>query len=290
GRIARYAWGNDYHDLVRAKLNKLAEYLVAAAPGAIARGVVDTAPLLEREYAQLAGLGWIGKNTLLLNRSEGSWFFLAALLTDQSLDYDEPHAADHCGSCRACLDACPTDAFVRPYVHDARRCVSYLTIEHRTAIPEALRGGIGNWVLGCDICQDVCPWNRKSPATDEPALAPNEQSNPIELAELFALDDRAFRQRFGGTPLWRPKRRGILRNAAIVLGNQRDPNAVPALIRGLADPEPLVRGACAWALGRFNSTMASTALERRRPIETDDLVRAEIDLVLRAHARATSQG
>ena len=204
------------------------------------RAVVDTAPLLEREYAQLAGLGWIGKNTLLLNKQSGSWFFLCALLTDVELEYDRPHAADHCGTCRACLDACPTGAFVDAYVLDARRCISYLTIESRQPIPTTLRAGIGDWVFGCDICQEVCPWNRDAPVADEPEFQPLAGGTDLELSELFWLDDAEFRVRFRHTPLWRPKRRGLLRNAAIVLGNQVAPEAIPALARGLNDEESLV--------------------------------------------------
>lgn len=276
GRVSRYAWGDDYHDLIRRRLNELAEFLVGEAPGNKARGVVDTAPLLEREFAQLAGLGWIGKNTLLLNKQLGSWFFLAALLTDLELEYDQPHDADHCGTCRACLDACPTDAFVAPYVLDARRCISYLTIELRESIPAELRGGVGDWLFGCDVCQDVCPWNHRAPSTIEPTFQPSEGMNPIDLAALFALDDAAFRARFRHTPLWRAKRRGLLRNAAIVLGNRPDPAALPALVGGLNDHEPLVRSACAWALRRFNTSAASAALSARRAVETDQEVLTEI--------------
>ena len=251
GRVSRYAWGQDYHDLIWRRLDELAEWLSAQSPGCRVRGVVDTAPLLEREYAQLAGLGWIGKNTLLLNPELGSWFFLAALLTDLQLNYDEPYTADHCGTCTACLDACPTDAFIAPYVLDARKCISYLTIELRSEIPEPLREGIGNWLFGCDVCQDVCPWNSRThnaAHTDEPAFQPAMDFNPVDLIALFDLDDEAFRERFRHTPLWRAKRRGLLRNAAIVLGNQPTTEAIPALKKGLSDAEPLVREACAWAL------------------------------------------
>jgi epoxyqueuosine reductase len=269
GRVSRYAWGDDYHDLIRERLNRLGDFLRREAPGARVRGVVDTAPLLEREFAQLAGLGWVGKNTLLLNKQLGSWFFLAALLTDQELDYDEPHVADHCGTCRACLDACPTGAFVEPYVLDARRCISYLTIELRGPIPDNLRSGVGDWLFGCDICQDVCPWNHRAPLSTEPSFTPAANTNTIELAALFALDDAAFRERFRHTPLWRAKRRGLLRNAAIVLGNRPHAAAIPALIRGLNDPEPLVRGASAWALRRYSDPRAEAALAARRQIEGD---------------------
>ena len=267
GKVSRYAWGADYHEVLRARLNQLSDWIHGQSPGAKVRGVVDTAPLLEREFAQLAGLGWIGKNTLLLNKQLGSWFFLAALLTDIELDYDAPHETDHCGTCRACLDACPTGAFVDAYVLDARRCISYLTIELRDSIPVDLRAGVGDWLFGCDICQDVCPWNHRAPQTNEPAFQPIDGADPIELSVLFALDEAAFRARFRHTPLWRAKRRGLLRNAAIVLGNKPHAAVLPALVRGLNDSEPLVRGACAWALGNSNLPIraqrcSSTGLKR----------------------------
>jgi epoxyqueuosine reductase len=254
GRVSRYAWGTDYHDVLHDRLRTLAATVRRHRPEARVRGVVDSAPLLEREFAQLAGLGWIGKNTLLLNREWGSWFFLCVLLTDVELAYDAERETDHCGTCTACLDACPTDAFTAPYVLDARRCISYTTIELREAIPDELRGGHGDWVFGCDVCQDVCPWNRKAPTTEEIAFAPLGESNPLDLVALFDLDDEAFRRRFRHTPLWRAKRRGLLRNAAIVLGNQRAVGAVAALERGSTDGEPLVREACAWALAQITST------------------------------------
>jgi epoxyqueuosine reductase len=271
GRVSRYAWGHDYHELIWRRLEKLAAWL--DAPGCKARGIVDTAPLLEREFAQLAGLGWVGKNTLLLTRELGSWFFLAALLTDVELEYDEPYAADHCGTCTACLDACPTDAFVAPYVLDARKCISYLTIEHKSQIAAELRHGIGDWVFGCDVCQDVCPWNTRAnntAHTAEPALQPANDANPIDVISLFDLEDEAFRRRFRHTPLWRAKRRGLLRNAAIVLGNRPSAAAIPALEKGLNDPEPLVREACAWALERCavyasHVSVSSTSASGCRP-------------------------
>jgi epoxyqueuosine reductase len=281
GRVSRYAWGEiDYHDLIRDRLNTLADALIERAPKARVRGVVDTAPLMERELAQAAGLGWIGKNTLLLNRQAGSWFFLAALLTDLELAYDAPHATDHCGSCRACLDACPTNAFPEPYVLNASRCVSYLTIELREQVPTALRTGMGNWLFGCDVCQDVCPWNSHAPVGNESAFAPLADHDPIELASLFFLGDEAFRARFRQTALWRPRRRGLLRNAAIVLGNQRAAEALPALCLGLDDAEPIVRGACAWGLGRYADQAAITALRKRYAVEADADVRAELEAAL----------
>lgn len=280
GRVSRYAWGIDYHDTIHERLRCLAEWLRGEAPSAKVRGVVDTAPLLEREFAQLAGLGWIGKNTMLLNKWAGSWFFLAALLTDLELAYDRPHETDHCGTCRACLDACPTDAFVDAYQLDARRCISYLTIELREAVPLDLREPVGDWVFGCDVCQDVCPWNGRAPRSSDPTLAPRPGSNPLDLLGLFELDEAAFRRIFRATPLWRPKRRGILRNAAIVLGNQRDRSATPALTRGLHDDEPLVRGASAWALGRIGNDEARRALRERLSVEEDAEVRTEIEAAL----------
>lgn len=280
GRVARYAWGTtDYHDVIHGWLKQLKQECGEQFPNAKFRGVVDTAPLMEREFAQLAGLGWIGKHTLLLNRQQGSWFFLAALLTDLELECNTTTATDHCGTCTACLDVCPTDAFPQPHVMDASRCISYLTIEHREAIPMELREGMGQWVLGCDLCQDVCPWNRKSPESPEPQFAPREDTNPLELTSLFELDDDAFRERFRATPLWRPKRRGILRNAAIALRNNPTPDALPALVRGLNDDEALVRGAAAWALGRYGEE-GRAALFARKSLETDAEVLAEIALAL----------
>ncbi len=280
GRISRYAWGTDYHEVVRKRLGELADFLHGQVPEARVRTVVDTAPLLEREFAQRAGLGWIGKNTLLLNKRAGSWFFLAALLTDLELDYDQPHAADHCGTCRACLDACPTDAFVDAYVLDARKCISYLTIESRQPIPRELRGGIGDWLFGCDVCQEVCPWNHHAPLADEERFKPLLGQTVLELTELFELDEAAFRARFRHMPLWRPKRRGLLRNAAIVLGNQVAPGAECALVCGLNDEESLVRGASAWALGRYENGTARAALIDRLSREADAEVRAEIEAAL----------
>jgi epoxyqueuosine reductase len=262
GRISRYAWGEgDYHDAIHDRLKRLIAWLKQQVPAAQARGVVDTAPLLEREFAQLSGLGWIGKHTLLINKPAGSYFFLAALLTDQELAPDEPFSADHCGTCRACLDACPTQAFPQPYVLDATRCISYLTIELRDSIPDELRPGIGDWLFGCDVCQEVCPWNQSAerrPPTQErdvaPEFRPAADGNPIDLIALFDLDDETFRRRFRHTPLWRSKRRGILRNAAIVLGNQRAAAATAALTRGLTDPEPMIREACQWALAQIGES------------------------------------
>lgn len=282
GRVSQYAWGTDYHDVIRERLHHLADFHRRLRPDAGVRGVVDTAPLLEREYAQLAGLGWVGKNTMLLNRGLGSWFFLAALLTTEPLDYDEPFQTNHCGTCRACLEACPTGALVDAYQLDARKCISYLTIELKTPVPRELRAAMGDWLFGCDICQEVCPWNRRVPTTRNPAFQPIAGMNPVALAELFELNDASFRKRFRGTPLWRPKRRGLLRNAATVLGNRPHPSGLPGLLGGINDPEALVRGACAWALGHYPGPEAIGSLRSRLELENDSEVRAEIQSSLDA--------
>jgi epoxyqueuosine reductase len=215
--------------------------------------VVDTAPLLERDFARRAGLGWFGKNTMLIHKRLGSYFFLGAILLDLELRPDPPHTASHCGSCTACLDACPTGAFPAPGVLDARLCISYLTIELKEAIPAQLRPQLGDWLFGCDVCQEVCPWNRKAPVADEPEFLPRADWAAFDPVELLGLSETEFRQRFRGTALFRTKRRGLLRNAALVLGNRGDPAALPALRRALEDPEPLVREAAGWAIGRIEA-------------------------------------
>ncbi len=280
GRVSRYAWGADYHDVIHRRLRSLADFHRRLVPGARVRGVVDTAPLMEREFAELAGLGWIGKNTLLLSRQFGSWLFLAALLTTERLDHDEPFEGSHCGSCRACLDACPTGALVDAYRLDARKCISYLTIELRGSLPPELRPAVGEWLFGCDVCQEVCPWNRRVPAAADEAFRPAPDRNPTELARLFALDEAAFRRSYGRTPFWRPRRRGLLRNAAIVLGNRPSEAGSRGLLQGLGDVEPLVRSTCAWALGRHAEPAAERSLRERLRVETDAGVRREIETAL----------
>jgi epoxyqueuosine reductase len=281
-RVSRYAWGTtDYHKVIRKKLKQLSRLIREQYPDCETRGVVDTAPLLERDFAQLAGLGWIGKNTLLLNKQEGSWFFLAGLLLSDELEYDEPQQSAHCGTCTRCLDACPTDAFVEAGTLDARKCISYLTIELRDQpIPEALRPGMQDWMFGCDVCQEVCPWNRKAPTSGEPAFQPVEAFTPVDACELLTLDEAAFQERFQSTPMSRARRAGLLRNAAIVLGNRGDQSAVPALMSGLADAEPLLRGAAAWALGQLGDTETRDALQARLKVETETDVIEELQRAL----------
>jgi epoxyqueuosine reductase len=253
GKVARYARGLDYHDVLRERLHRLLTWLQAECPGCHGRGVVDTAPLLERDFARRAGLGWFGKNTVLLNKRLGSYFFLGALLVDIELRPDPPYEASHCGTCTACLEACPTEAFAGPGWLDSRRCISYLTIEHRGSVPEPLREGLGDWLFGCDVCQEVCPWNRKAPMASEPAFLPRPDLQAVNLVELLGLSEEEFRQRFRGTALMRTRRRGLLRNAALVLGNIGDATALPALRRALKDKEPLIREAAAWAITKIES-------------------------------------
>ncbi|MBN2474086.1 MAG: tRNA epoxyqueuosine(34) reductase QueG [Pirellulales bacterium] len=277
---SRYAWGTDYHEVIRRRLHRLADFHRQLMPEVAVRGVVDTAPLLEREFARLAGLGWIGKNTLLLSKRYGSWLFLAALLTSAELQYDKPLGAGHCGSCRACLDACPTGALVEPYRLDARRCISYLTIELRDPVPGGLREAIGDHLVGCDRCQEICPFNHRTPPAAERAFYPGDKMNPVTVTGLFLLDEAQFRRRFRHTPLWRLRRRGVLRNAAIVLGNRPHAAALPGLVAGLEDDEPLVRSACAWALGCYAIEDARKALVARQKVETVPAVQTEIEAAL----------
>lgn len=220
-RIAAYAQGSgDYHDVLRQRLKQLSELLHEAVPGCRTRIAIDTAPLLERDFARRSGLGWFGKNTMLINKRIGSYFFLAGLLTDLVLPPDPLHAGQHCGSCTRCLDACPTQAFPAPYVLDARRCISALTIESRAAaFSEELEQQIGNWVFGCDICQEVCPWNRKAPATEIEEFRPQPRWSNPDLQRWFDMSPEEFSAEFAGSPLSRPGREGLLRNAAIVLRN-----------------------------------------------------------------------
>jgi epoxyqueuosine reductase len=254
GPIARYARGDDYHTVMREKLDELGRWLVAASGRAArTRSFVDTGPVLERDLARRAGLGWFGKNTNLISPALGSFFFIGALFTDAEFEPDAPFEADRCGSCTRCLDACPTRAFAAPRVLDATRCISYLTIELKGGIPLEFRPAIGDLLYGCDICQDVCPWNVSfSRDVTEPALSPRADRVNPDAADLLALTDAEWRARFGGSAMTRAKRRGLARNAAVVLGNRRDPRTIPALEAAAAsDPEPLVREHAAWALAQF---------------------------------------
>jgi epoxyqueuosine reductase len=247
--VSRYARGRDYHDVIRPRLLELGAFIRTAAGGSVtSRAAVDSSAVLERDLAARAGLGWIGKNTNLLTPSLGSYFFIGIVLTTAPLPFDE-REPDRCGTCTACLDACPTRAFVAPYVLDARRCISYLTIEHRGDIAGELAEQMGEWAFGCDVCQEVCPWNRKAEPGHEPALAPSGSLGRLE--SLLELDPDAFRARFRGTALWRTKRAGLLRNAAVALANRGERGAVGALTRALGDEDAVVRRAAAWALAKL---------------------------------------
>jgi epoxyqueuosine reductase len=257
GWVGRYAWGEDYHHVLQNKLRQLQQGVAGlVAPEVASKLYVDTGPLVERVYAKYAGLGWFGKNTCVLNKRLGSWLLLGELILTVPLDYDRP-VLDHCGTCTRCLDACPTDALRAPYVLDARRCISYLTIELKGAIPEELRPQMGNHVLGCDICQDVCPWNRQRHFTSEPAMQPRPSHVHPPLAELAGLTQTEFKQRFRDTALERPKRRGLLRNVCVAMGNSGQTAFIPLLEVLLADAEPLVREHAAWALARLRPSTAT---------------------------------
>jgi len=261
--ISVYAQGRDYHDVVKRKLKRLARWLVAEAGGAV-KVFVDTAPVMEKPLAEAAGLGWRGKHTNLVSRRLGSWFFLGAVFTTLDLPRDAAHA-DRCGGCRRCLDVCPTAAFPAPYRLDARRCVSYLTIELKGPVPRAMRPLIGNRIYGCDDCLAVCPWNKFAGAAREIAYAPRPELSRPKLAELAALDDAAFREVFAGSPIKRIGRDRFLRNVLIAIGNSGDRGLAVAAEARLADASALVRGAAVWALSRLLDPAAFAALRRDDP-------------------------
>ena len=247
--ISVYARGADYHDLVKKRLKRVGRWLVDAATAEI-KVFVDTAPVMEKPLAEAAGLGWQGKHTNLLSRELGNWFFLGAIFTTAELPPDPP-GAEHCGSCRRCLDACPTDAFPAPFQLDARRCISYLTIEHHGPVPEELRPGLGNRIYGCDDCLAVCPWNKFAARARETRYAAREGTVAPPLAELAALDDAAFRARFAGSPIKRIGRHRFVRNVAYAIGNSGDPALAPAVDALTDDTDPAVADAARWALGRL---------------------------------------
>lgn len=259
GRVARYARGADYHDVIPAMLGQLVAFLEAEVGRSVPHKIyTDTGPLLERELAQRAGLGWIGKNTNLINPRIGSWLLLGELLLTLELTPDAPFEPDRCGGCTRCLQACPTACILPDRTLDARRCISYLTIEVKDRIAPDLRSLVGEWAFGCDICQEVCPWNvRFAPPVRVEALRPRDGQTWLDLEALLAGEDDEFRRRFRGTPLMRPGRRGLARNAAVALGNKKGAAAIPALARAMhADPDETVREHAAWALFR---------LQRERP-------------------------
>ncbi|MEA3334968.1 MAG: tRNA epoxyqueuosine(34) reductase QueG [Chloroflexota bacterium] len=292
GLIASYAWSADYHDTLKRRLFDLDTALREASGRTdMGRACVDTSPILERSWASRAGLGFGGKNTCLIVPGAGSWFFLAELLVPEKLAYgswtaSEPVPVSHshegtCGQCTRCLNICPTGAFPEPFILDSRRCISYLTIENREAIPLELRPLLANWVFGCDLCQTICPWNRRYatrrqlPRTGELA----EVAAP-KLLDLLALDEKGFRQRFRKSPIKRAKRRGLLRNVCVALGNWADPAAIPGLSQAMEDSESLIRSHAAWALGKIGTAHARLLLQSCLEKEHDPEVLLEITAAL----------
>ena len=247
-QIARYAWGEDYHEVLTPRIRELEQIL--AAHGGQQRSYVDTGPVLERDYAALAGLGWHGKSTMVISRELGAFFFLGALLTTLEIPPDES-SVDRCGRCTRCIAVCPTAAITAPYQLDARRCVSYLTIELKGAIPEELRPLIGNRIYGCDDCAAVCPWNRFAKASTEARFAAKDFAYSMKLRDFLELDDTAFRELFRGSPIKRIKRRGFLRNVCVALGNTGTNADLPALQKATNDPEPLVAEHAVWAISEI---------------------------------------
>jgi epoxyqueuosine reductase len=274
GTISVYARGRDYHDVIKGKLKELAGFLAARA-GADVKVFVDTAPIMEKPLAEAAGVGWQGKHTVLVSREFGNWLFLGSIFTTAELPPDAPEP-DHCGSCRRCLDVCPTDAFPAPYQLDARRCISYLTIEHKGHIAPELRQSIGNRIFGCDDCLAVCPWNKFAQAGREARLSQREDLAAPLLTDLARLDDAAFRVRFAGTPIKRTGRDRFVRNVLIAIGNSDDPALADEAVRLLDDPSPLVRAMAVWAAARLLPTEHVAQLARSRvEDEADENVRAE---------------
>ena len=280
GKIARYAWGDDYHDVIKERLRDFAARLPEIAGRPVnTRIFVDDGPMNDRAAAARAGIGWFGKNTNILTQSHGSWVFLAQVITDLPLSPDRP-LKKTCGDCVLCIDACPTGAIVAPYVIDNKRCISYLTIELRGSIPRELRSQIGDWVFGCDICQDVCPVNRKAIGSLEPAFQQRHDFDAPALIPLLALDQAAFSERFRRSPIKRAKRVGLQRNVCVALGNIGDPAAVPSLANSLQHESDIVRGHAAWALGRIGGNESRAALASALEDETDAGVIAEIEHAL----------
>lgn len=271
GKVARYARGQDYHPLLWRGLESLLDWIRREIPDAQGRAIADSAPLLERDFARLAGLGWIAKNSMLIHPRAGSFTVLGALLLDVEIEPDRPFELDHCGTCTRCLDACPTGAFVGPGQLDARKCISYWTIEHKGPIPDPIAEDLDGWVFGCDVCQDVCPWNRKAPAGRRPELQPAQDLDPPDLLRWLTLSPEEFRARFKPTALWRTRRPGLIRNAALVLGSNRVEEAVPALVGLLEDPDEGIRAAATWALARIDSEEARRALDGRAGAVTTPL-------------------
>jgi len=282
GRVAAYAWGEDYHLVLPERLKQLVGFIEAQVGTTVSnRWYTDTGPILERELAQRAGLGWIGKHTCLIDPRQGSYFLLAEVLLGVDLEPDPPFSDDRCGTCTRCIQACPTGCILPDRTIDARRCISYLTIELKGSIPIELRPLMGSWVFGCDVCQQACPWNRFATTEGDPAFARRLVHPFPGLLEEITLSAGDFNRKYRHTPLQRPKRRGYLRNVAVALGNSHDPRAIPALENALrSEPEPLVRGHSAWALGQVGGPAAKLALDKAAGIENDPVVMTEVRAAL----------
>jgi epoxyqueuosine reductase len=288
GAISVYARNRDYHDVMKGRLKEIAARIVARTGGDV-KVFVDTAPVMEKPLAEAAGIGWQGKHSNLVSREFGSWLFLGSIFTTAAIEPD-PGEDDHCGSCRACLDACPTDAFPAPYRLDARRCISYLTIENKGPIPHEFREAIGNRIYGCDDCLAACPWNKFAQAASEAKLVARDDLREPPIAELLQLDDRAFRAFFSGSPVKRIGRDRFLRNVLIAAGNSGDASLARRCRELLDDPSPLVRGAAIWALSRLADCGTVAGLSVRAVDEQDADVRSEWDVALRRVANATAAG
>lgn len=286
GVISRYASGEDYHQVMLPRLKTLLTWIEQQVPGTRGRCYVDTGPVLDKHWASRAGLGWLGKHTnVIAKRKLGSWFFVGELLLDLELDYDTP-GRDHCGSCTLCLEACPTDAIVEPYVVDSRRCISYLTIELQDDIPEELRPDMGNLVFGCDICQDVCPWNRKAEESPHPEFAPRPWLLGPELRKLTQIQSEEFSRRFRRSPVKRAKWRGLMRNVAVAMGNSGSPQMIPDLKRLLHEKDAMVRRHAAWALARIGGSTCRELLRQRLRVESDPETRRSIRRLLQSPSQA----
>jgi len=276
GWISRYAWGNDYHDQVHNKLKLLTDYCNNLMPDAFnSKYYVDTGPVLEKVFSKYSGIGWIGKNTCIINQEVGSWLFLGEIITDVELEYDSP-APDRCGTCTRCIEACPTGAIVEPYVLDSRKCISYLTIELKESIPLELREGMENNIYGCDICQDVCPWNRDADITDDVNFHPREKLYNPELTYLANISIEDFRELFQKSPIKRTKRKGLLRNVMIAIGNSGNSDFISYVKIALNDEEPLIRATAVWAYWKIEGEDAKEYLSLLFENETDSIVRNEI--------------
>jgi epoxyqueuosine reductase len=282
GAISRYAWGEDYHALMRGRLEALLHYIKKEEPSADGRCYVDTGPVIEKAWGSQTTLGWLGKHTNLISKRRGSWFFLGVILLNIPFEPDPPEG-NYCGACSRCMDACPTGATVAPYHLDARICISYLTIEYRGSIPRRLRPLMGNRIFGCDVCQEACPWNRFATTTSESCFSPAEERLMPGLVQLAGISHQEFKRRFKASPIYRATRDGFVRNVVTAMGNSGKREAIPALEEALQDASALVRASAAWALGRVAPESAGKALMKARIWENDPLVLEEISYFLSQH-------